>query len=178
MAQTTHQCKVGGHSPALLCFNNRPVTCWTNVWIFPVLQRFYGSGCCTEPTDIERKHMSRFHTRAAARRTMAAASTRKHAAVPDNKVTIICCFHFQRCWVLLGDKRLLKTLMSAPLSAVSRHQTKSSSSRFLRGRTLSLPACRSPSSRLRWSGSKLARVSTSPSVCDTWLTKPDTLKLQ
>lgn len=82
---------------AIIClhpyaFSNRPVTWWTKIWMFPVLQRFYESGCCTEPTDTERSHVSRFHTRPAAGMTSPALSTRKHATAPDNKVTIICCF--------------------------------------------------------------------------------------
>ncbi|KAK9516282.1 hypothetical protein VZT92_024223 [Zoarces viviparus] len=48
MAQQTHQCK-----------------------------RFYESGCCSEPTDTERSHVSRFHSRPAVRTT-----ARKHATVP------------------------------------------------------------------------------------------------
>ncbi|XP_036961970.1 A-kinase-interacting protein 1 [Acanthopagrus latus] len=56
MAQTTHQCK-----------------------------RFYESGCCATPTDTERNHVSRFHTRAAAGMTMPALSARKHARAPSNK---------------------------------------------------------------------------------------------
>ncbi|XP_073328306.1 A-kinase-interacting protein 1 [Pagrus major] len=56
MAQTTHQCK-----------------------------RFYESGCCTAPTDTERSHVSRFHTRAAAGTTTPALSARKHARAPSNK---------------------------------------------------------------------------------------------
>ncbi|XP_041795341.1 A-kinase-interacting protein 1 [Chelmon rostratus] len=51
MAQTTHQCK-----------------------------KFYESGCCTEPTDTERSHVSRFHTRSAAEMT-----TPLHAEAPSNK---------------------------------------------------------------------------------------------
>ncbi|GAA6215313.1 A-kinase-interacting protein 1 isoform X2 [Lates japonicus] len=52
MAQTTYQCK-----------------------------RYYESGCCTEPTEMERKHVSRFHTRPAAGKTIPAPSTRKHRRV-------------------------------------------------------------------------------------------------
>ncbi|XP_019934306.2 A-kinase-interacting protein 1 [Paralichthys olivaceus] len=52
MAQTTYQCK-----------------------------RFYASGCCTDPTDKERNHVSRFHSRSAAGRTTAALPTRKHGRV-------------------------------------------------------------------------------------------------
>ncbi|XP_070764145.1 A-kinase-interacting protein 1 [Enoplosus armatus] len=52
MAQTTYQCK-----------------------------RFYESGCCTEPTDAERKHVSRFHKRSAVGTTTPALSTRKHGRV-------------------------------------------------------------------------------------------------
>nr|XP_020449167.1 A-kinase-interacting protein 1 isoform X2 [Monopterus albus]XP_020449168.1 A-kinase-interacting protein 1 isoform X2 [Monopterus albus] len=52
MAQTTYQCK-----------------------------RFYESGCCTGPTDNERRHVSRFHTQPAARKTTPALPTRKHGCV-------------------------------------------------------------------------------------------------
>ncbi|XP_039988587.1 A-kinase-interacting protein 1 isoform X1 [Xiphias gladius] len=48
MAQTTYQCK-----------------------------RFYESGRCAEPTDSERNHVSRFHTRRAAGKTTPALPTRK-----------------------------------------------------------------------------------------------------
>ncbi|KAL4005395.1 A-kinase-interacting protein 1 [Oreochromis niloticus] len=40
-------------------------------------KRFYESGCCTEPSDIEKKHMSRFHTQPASAKTTAALPTRK-----------------------------------------------------------------------------------------------------
>ncbi|KAM9351553.1 A-kinase-interacting protein 1 isoform 2-T3 [Symphorus nematophorus] len=56
MAQTTYQCK-----------------------------RFYESGCCTEPTDTERIHVCRFHTRPAAGMTTPALSATKHAQAPCNK---------------------------------------------------------------------------------------------
>ncbi|XP_051237796.1 A-kinase-interacting protein 1 [Dicentrarchus labrax] len=56
MAQTTYQCK-----------------------------KFYESGRCTEPTDTERSHVSRFHTRPAAGMTSSAQSTRKRARAPYNK---------------------------------------------------------------------------------------------
>ncbi|KAM7415124.1 hypothetical protein PAMA_019785 [Pampus argenteus] len=52
MAQTTYQCK-----------------------------RFYESGCCTEPSDIERYHVSRFHTRPVAGTTTSALPSRKHGRV-------------------------------------------------------------------------------------------------
>ncbi|XP_034735221.1 A-kinase-interacting protein 1 isoform X1 [Etheostoma cragini] len=52
MVQTTHQCK-----------------------------RFYQSGCCTEPTDTERKHVSRFHSRPAVGMTTRAHSAREHGRV-------------------------------------------------------------------------------------------------
>ncbi|CAB1416563.1 unnamed protein product [Pleuronectes platessa] len=44
-------------------------------------KRFYESGCCTDPTDKERKHVSRFHTRPAAGKTTAALPNRKHGDV-------------------------------------------------------------------------------------------------
>ncbi|XP_029379327.1 A-kinase-interacting protein 1 [Echeneis naucrates] len=44
-------------------------------------KRFYESGCCTEPTDIERNHVSRFHTQPAARKTRTALPTRTHGHV-------------------------------------------------------------------------------------------------
>ncbi|XP_070687306.1 A-kinase-interacting protein 1 [Pempheris klunzingeri] len=56
MVQTTHQCK-----------------------------RFYESGRCTEPTDTERNHVSRFHTRPASWMPTPALPTRKHARAPYNK---------------------------------------------------------------------------------------------
>ncbi|XP_031721133.1 A-kinase-interacting protein 1 isoform X2 [Anarrhichthys ocellatus] len=56
MAQQTHQCK-----------------------------RFYESGCCSEPTDTERSHVSRFHSRPAVGTTAPAPSARKHATVPQYK---------------------------------------------------------------------------------------------
>uniref|UniRef100_A0A3Q4HRM1 A-kinase-interacting protein 1-like n=1 Tax=Neolamprologus brichardi TaxID=32507 RepID=A0A3Q4HRM1_NEOBR len=42
-----------------------------------LLQRFYKSGCCTQPSDIEKNHMSRFHTQPASAKTSAALPTRK-----------------------------------------------------------------------------------------------------
>nr|XP_046250675.1 A-kinase-interacting protein 1 [Scatophagus argus]XP_046250676.1 A-kinase-interacting protein 1 [Scatophagus argus]XP_046250677.1 A-kinase-interacting protein 1 [Scatophagus argus] len=48
-------------------------------------RRFYESGCCTEPTDTERSHVSRFHTRPAAGTTTPALSARKHARAPGHK---------------------------------------------------------------------------------------------
>lgn len=59
----------------------------TKLWIFSVLQRFYESGCCTEPTDTERTHVSRFHTRPAAGKSTSALPTRKHLRAPYNKVS-------------------------------------------------------------------------------------------
>ncbi|XP_068579350.1 A-kinase-interacting protein 1 [Cebidichthys violaceus] len=59
MAQQTHQCK-----------------------------RFYGSGRCSEPTDTERSHVSRFHSRPAVGTTpptTPARSARKHATLPHYK---------------------------------------------------------------------------------------------
>ncbi|XP_028287045.1 A-kinase-interacting protein 1 [Parambassis ranga] len=44
-------------------------------------KRFYESGCCTEPSDIERTHTSRFHSRPAPRRTTSARPARKHGRV-------------------------------------------------------------------------------------------------
>ncbi|XP_031151137.1 A-kinase-interacting protein 1 isoform X3 [Sander lucioperca] len=58
MAQTTHQCK-----------------------------RFYDSGCCTEPTDTERSHVSRFHSRPAVGMTTPAQSARKHVRAPHNQLS-------------------------------------------------------------------------------------------
>ncbi|XP_029290094.1 A-kinase-interacting protein 1 [Cottoperca gobio] len=52
MAQTTYQCK-----------------------------RFYESGFCTEPTDTERSHVSRFHSRPAVGMKTPARSARNHARV-------------------------------------------------------------------------------------------------
>ncbi|XP_035499640.1 A-kinase-interacting protein 1 isoform X1 [Scophthalmus maximus] len=49
MAQTTHQCK-----------------------------RVYESGCCPEPTDKEREHVCRFHTRPAAGKKAPSLPARKH----------------------------------------------------------------------------------------------------
>uniref|UniRef100_A0A3B4FWD5 A-kinase interacting protein 1 n=1 Tax=Pundamilia nyererei TaxID=303518 RepID=A0A3B4FWD5_9CICH len=40
-------------------------------------KRFYKSGCCTQPSDIEKNHMSRFHTQPASAKTSAALPTRK-----------------------------------------------------------------------------------------------------
>ncbi|CAJ1056155.1 A-kinase-interacting protein 1 [Xyrichtys novacula] len=51
-------------------------------------KRFYGSGCCTEPTDTERIHVSRFHTRQAGRSTTPAPSTRKHGKTPHSKAPV------------------------------------------------------------------------------------------
>uniref|UniRef100_A0A3Q0QUQ9 Uncharacterized protein n=1 Tax=Amphilophus citrinellus TaxID=61819 RepID=A0A3Q0QUQ9_AMPCI len=36
---------------------------------FLLLQSFYESGCCTEPSNTEKNHMSRFHTRPAGAKT-------------------------------------------------------------------------------------------------------------
>lgn len=44
-------------------------------------KRFYESGCCTEPSDTEKNHMSRFHTRLEAGRIKPALPTRKHGRV-------------------------------------------------------------------------------------------------
>ncbi|CAK6954523.1 A-kinase-interacting protein 1 [Scomber scombrus] len=44
-------------------------------------KKFYESGCCIEPTDAERKHVSRFHTRPAAGRITSALPRRKHGRV-------------------------------------------------------------------------------------------------
>ncbi|XP_022611906.1 A-kinase-interacting protein 1 isoform X2 [Seriola dumerili] len=44
-------------------------------------KRFYESGCCTELTENERNHVSRFHTRPAAGKTRPALLTRKHGRV-------------------------------------------------------------------------------------------------
>ncbi|XP_030588198.1 A-kinase-interacting protein 1 [Archocentrus centrarchus] len=38
---------------------------------------FYESGCCTEPSNTEKNHMSRFHTRPAGAKTASAPPTRK-----------------------------------------------------------------------------------------------------
>ncbi|XP_060892015.1 A-kinase-interacting protein 1 [Labrus mixtus] len=48
-------------------------------------KKFYGSGCCTEPTETERSHVCRFHTRQAAGSTKPALSTRKHQKAPHSK---------------------------------------------------------------------------------------------
>ncbi|XP_038562900.1 A-kinase-interacting protein 1 isoform X3 [Micropterus salmoides] len=48
-------------------------------------KRFYESDCCTEPTDTERSHVSRFHRRSAAGMTTPALSTRKHVRAPYSK---------------------------------------------------------------------------------------------
>lgn len=51
-------------------------------------KRFYGSGCCTEPTDTERDHVCRFHSRAAARPTTPSPSARKHAKTTHGKTPV------------------------------------------------------------------------------------------
>lgn len=56
MAQTTHQCK-----------------------------RFYESGSGTEPSDTERSHVCRFHSRPAAGIKTPARSARKHERAPQNQ---------------------------------------------------------------------------------------------
>ncbi|XP_042352491.1 A-kinase-interacting protein 1 [Plectropomus leopardus] len=56
MAQTTHQCK-----------------------------RYYESGRCTEPTDTERSHVSRFHSRPTVGMRTSAQSAKKHARTPHKK---------------------------------------------------------------------------------------------
>ncbi|KAM9854611.1 A-kinase-interacting protein 1 isoform 1-T1 [Aulostomus maculatus] len=43
-------------------------------------RRFYESGCCSEPSDPERKHVSRFHKRPAAGRTTSAQPPKKHVS--------------------------------------------------------------------------------------------------
>ncbi|KAM3608706.1 uncharacterized protein V6R79_003418 [Siganus canaliculatus] len=48
-------------------------------------KRFYDSGCCTDPTDTERIHMSRFHTRPASAATSSSLTTRRHARAPYKK---------------------------------------------------------------------------------------------
>ncbi|XP_074489850.1 A-kinase-interacting protein 1 [Sebastes fasciatus] len=48
-------------------------------------KRFYESGCCTEPTDTERRHVSRFHSRPAVGIKTPAQSARKHVRAPHNK---------------------------------------------------------------------------------------------
>ena len=70
----------------------------------------------------------------------------------------------------VATKSMNETFLSShlvPHRTVCQQQVKISSSRFPRGRTPSLPACLSRSSRLSWSASKLERASTSPSICDT-----------
>lgn len=55
MAQVASQCGVSG-------FHIYFRSCWIQMWTCPVLlQRFYNSGCCTEPSDAERRHLSMFH---------------------------------------------------------------------------------------------------------------------
>ncbi|XP_028306610.1 A-kinase-interacting protein 1 [Gouania willdenowi] len=49
MVQTTHQC-----------------------------QRFYKSGCCSEPSEAEKKHVSRFHSQPGAGNMTSAPATKKH----------------------------------------------------------------------------------------------------
>ncbi|XP_075945692.1 A-kinase-interacting protein 1 isoform X1 [Anarhichas minor] len=83
MAQQTHQCKVGHYLPAPLRFQLGPER--SNVTSCLCLQRFYESGCCSEPTDTERSHVSRFHSRPAVGTTAPAQSARKHATVPQYK---------------------------------------------------------------------------------------------
>ncbi|XP_068452666.1 A-kinase-interacting protein 1 [Clinocottus analis] len=56
MAQTAHQCK-----------------------------RFYESGCCSEPTDTERSHVSRFHSRPAVGMKTPAQPARKHTKDSHDK---------------------------------------------------------------------------------------------
>ncbi|XP_029010815.1 A-kinase-interacting protein 1 [Betta splendens] len=46
-----------------------------------VCKRFYESGCCAEPNDAERTHVSRFHRQAAAVRTTPAEPSRTRAHV-------------------------------------------------------------------------------------------------
>lgn len=49
-------------------------------------KRFYEAGCCTEPTDTETTHVSRFHRQSAAGMTIPALSARKQAPrAPHNK---------------------------------------------------------------------------------------------
>uniref|UniRef100_G3NTF1 A kinase (PRKA) interacting protein 1 n=1 Tax=Gasterosteus aculeatus aculeatus TaxID=481459 RepID=G3NTF1_GASAC len=65
MAQTTHQCK-----------------------------RFYESGCGCEPSDAERSHVSRFHSRP----SVVTTSARKHAKVPRYKARSIRSFQYPMFW--------------------------------------------------------------------------------
>ncbi|XP_031721142.1 A-kinase-interacting protein 1 isoform X3 [Anarrhichthys ocellatus] len=71
---------------------------------------------------------------------------------------------------LLGRRRLHRRPENMQLchntKVVCRRLVRISSSRSHRGRTPSLPACRSYSSRLSWSASELERASTSPLISD------------
>ncbi|XP_034542228.1 A-kinase-interacting protein 1 [Notolabrus celidotus] len=51
-------------------------------------KRFYGSACCTEPTENERNHVSRFHTRAGAGSTTPAPLGRKHVKTTHGKAPV------------------------------------------------------------------------------------------
>ncbi|XP_041650815.1 A-kinase-interacting protein 1 [Cheilinus undulatus] len=50
-------------------------------------KKFYGSGCCTIPTDTERSHVCRFHARQAGS-TKPAVSTRKNVKAPHRKAPV------------------------------------------------------------------------------------------
>uniref|UniRef100_A0A3B4FYS3 A-kinase interacting protein 1 n=1 Tax=Pundamilia nyererei TaxID=303518 RepID=A0A3B4FYS3_9CICH len=58
MAQTTSHCKVSDYVPKHLYVDFQLQTWENKIWILSLLQRFYKSGCCTQPSDIEKNHMS------------------------------------------------------------------------------------------------------------------------
>lgn len=83
MAQMARECEV---SSCNILFSCR-CSCWIQMWTCFVLQRFYNSGCCTEPSDADRRHLSRFHQSTGSRVVTPATA-------PEHKVGLIsdCCF--------------------------------------------------------------------------------------
>lgn len=91
MAQTTSHCKVSDYVPKHLYVDFQLQTWENKIWILSLLQRFYKSGCCTQPSDIEKNHMSRFHTQPASAKTSAALPTRK---CDKYQVILRCVFDY------------------------------------------------------------------------------------
>lgn len=120
--------------------------------MFP-LQRFYESGCCAEPSDAERTHMSRFHTRSAAAMTTPARPSRRWVQIPHE--TIPWSF-------LLVHMPKTPNHRLSVFRVTCRQQGRISMSRFLLERTSSPRVCLSCSGRRSWSVSELERASTSP----------------
>lgn len=80
MAQMASQCEVGDCS----IYFSSCCSCWMEMWTGSVLQRFYNSGWCTEPSNSERRHLCRFHQSPGSRKiTSATASDTKVSSTSE-----------------------------------------------------------------------------------------------